>query len=54
MNSRDQVRSYFNLDRQRGVTKEELVEAITHLAFCAGGPSALPAISVAKEAFQAK
>jgi Carboxymuconolactone decarboxylase family len=38
--------------RDNGVTQDELIEAITHLAFYAGWPNALTAISVAKEVFQ--
>ncbi len=37
---------------KNGLTQDELVEAITHLAFYAGWPSAVTAISVAKEVFQ--
>jgi 4-carboxymuconolactone decarboxylase len=36
------------------VKQEELVEAITHLAFYAGWPSAVTAIGVAKEVFEKK
>jgi 4-carboxymuconolactone decarboxylase len=36
------------------LTEEELVEAITHLAFYAGWPSAVTAVSVAKELFETK
>ena len=41
----------FHLRRamENGVTREELVEAITHLAFYAGWPSAMTAIRIAKE-----
>jgi 4-carboxymuconolactone decarboxylase len=35
--------------RKNGVTQEELVETITHLAFYCGWPNAVNAISVAKE-----
>ncbi len=43
----------FHLDyaRQNGVTETELIEAITHLAFYAGWPKAMSAMSVAKEVF---
>ena len=50
MNRPDQLRSYLALARN-GVTEEELVEAITHLAFYAGWPNAVTAIQVAKEVF---
>jgi len=36
------------------LTQEELIETITHLAFYAGWPNAVTAISVAKEAFENK
>ena len=52
MNRPDQLRSHLALARQNGVTQDELIESITHLAFYAGWPSAVTAISVAKEVFQ--
>lgn len=36
---------------QNGVAQEELVEAITHLAFYAGWPRALSALAVARSVF---
>src|SRR3954447_25137681 len=47
MNRPDQLRSHLALARQNGLTQEELVEAITHLAFYSGWPNAATAISVA-------
>ena len=43
----------FHLDRgvENGVTKQELIEVITHLAFYAGWPNAMSAITTAKEVF---
>jgi Uncharacterized homolog of gamma-carboxymuconolactone decarboxylase subunit len=52
MNRPDQLRSHLALAKQNGVTEEELIEAITHLAFYAGWPSAMSAAGVAKEVFQ--
>lgn len=52
MNRPDQLRSHLALARQNGVTEEELSEAITHLAFYAGWPSAMSAAGVAKEVFR--
>ena len=52
MNRPDQLRSHLALARQNGLTEEELVEAITHLAFYAGWPSAVTAVSVAKDVFK--
>jgi 4-carboxymuconolactone decarboxylase len=50
----DQLRSHLIRARDNGLTQEELTEAITHLAFYAGWPSALTAMSVAKEVFEKK
>lgn len=52
MNRPDQLRSHLALAKQNGVTEEELVEAITHLAFYAGWPSAMSAAAVAKDVFR--
>ena len=43
----------FHLKRalENGVTKEELVEAITHLAFYAGWPPASTAVGIARQVF---
>ena len=54
MNRPDQLRSHLALARQNGLTEEELVEAITHLAFYAGWPNAVTAVSVAREVFAKK
>ncbi len=51
MNRPDQLRFHLNFAVQNGVTKEELIEVITHLAFYAGWPSAMSAIMIAKEMF---
>jgi 4-carboxymuconolactone decarboxylase len=37
---------------QNGVTRDELVEAITHLAFYAGWPTASTAIGIARGVFE--
>jgi 4-carboxymuconolactone decarboxylase len=42
------------MTRDYGVTQEELVEMITHLAFYVGWPSAMSAITRAGELFAAK
>lgn len=34
---------------ENGVTKDELIEAITHLAFYAGWPSAVSAVTIARD-----
>lgn len=54
LNRPDQLRSHLRIARQNGLTQEELIEAITHLAFYAGWPSAVTAIGVAKEVFGQK
>ena len=54
LNRPEQLRSHFIRARENGVTQEELVETITHLAFYCGWPSAINAISVAKEVFEKK
>jgi 4-carboxymuconolactone decarboxylase len=54
MNRPDQLRSHLVRARDNGVTQEELVEAMTHLAFYAGWPNALTAITVAKDVFEKK
>ncbi|WP_226472337.1 cupin domain-containing carboxymuconolactone decarboxylase family protein [Dechloromonas denitrificans] len=54
LNRPDQLRSHLALAIQNGLTREELAEAITHLAFYSGWPSAVSAVSVAKEVLPAK
>lgn len=54
LNGPDQLRFHLNFAVQNGVKKEELVEAITHLAFYAGWPNAVSAIMIAKEVFSKK
>jgi 4-carboxymuconolactone decarboxylase len=54
LNRPDQLRSHFVKARENGVTQEELIETITHLAFYAGWPNAVSAIAVAKEVFEEK
>jgi 4-carboxymuconolactone decarboxylase len=38
---------------ENGVTKDELVELITHLAFYAGWPTASSAVTIARKVFEA-
>jgi len=52
LNRLDQLRSHLARARDNGVTQEEVVEVITHLAFYAGWPDAVTAIAVAKDVFQ--
>jgi 4-carboxymuconolactone decarboxylase len=45
LNRPDQLRFHLNYAVQNGVKKEELIEAITHLAFYGGWPNAMSSIS---------
>lgn len=54
MNRPDQLRSHLALARQNGLTQDELIEAITHLAFYSGWPNAVGAVTIAKEVFERK
>jgi len=51
LNRPDQLRSHFRIARENGVSQEELIETITHLAFYTGWPNAVTAIGVAREIF---
>jgi 4-carboxymuconolactone decarboxylase len=48
----DQLVYHLGLARDNGATEEELIEAITHLAFYAGWPKAMAAMAVAKQVFR--
>jgi 4-carboxymuconolactone decarboxylase len=50
----EQMGYHFPLAIENGVTKDELVELITHVAFYGGWPSAMSAILKAKEIFGQK
>lgn len=47
----EQMDFHFPNAIKNGVTEEELVEAITHLAFYVGWPSAMSAVNRAKQLF---
>src|SRR5579863_9752866 len=47
----EQLRSHLLRARDNGLTETELKEVIIHLAFYAGWPRAMSAISVAKQVF---
>ena len=47
----DALTYHLGLARENGVTEAELIEAITHLAFYAGWPRAMAAMTVAKQVF---
>ena len=48
----EQLVFHLGLAKQNGATEEELIEAITHLAFYAGWPKAMSAMAVAKRVFR--
>ena len=47
----EQLTYHLQFARDNGATEEELIEAITHLAFYAGWPKAISAMSVVKQVF---
>ncbi len=51
LNRPEQLRAHLQRARENGVTRDEVVEMITHLAFYAGWPNAINAISMAREVF---
>jgi 4-carboxymuconolactone decarboxylase len=52
LNRTEQLRFHLPRALENGVTKDELVETITHLAFYSGWPTAMSAILLAKELFE--
>ncbi len=50
----DQLKGHTERALANGVTKEEIGELITHLAFYAGWPSAMSAAKVVKQVFEEK
>ena len=51
LNRQEQLRFHLVRAVNNGVKEEELIEAITHLAFYSGWPNAMNAITIAKELF---
>ena len=51
LNRPDQLRFHLAKAVENGVSQQELVEVITHLAFYSGWPGAMSAILIAKELF---
>jgi len=49
LNRTEQLGFHINRALQNGVTRDELIETITHLAFYAGWPCAMSATMIAKE-----
>lgn len=54
LNRPDQLRSHMALGRTNGLSNEEIVETLTHLAFYAGWPNAITAAGVARDVFATK
>jgi 4-carboxymuconolactone decarboxylase len=52
LNRTEQLRGHLGRALDNGVTQDELVELITHLAFYSGWPTAMSAASVAKDVFE--
>jgi 4-carboxymuconolactone decarboxylase len=52
LNRPGQLRSHLARARGNGLTREEVVAAITQLAFYAGWPNAVTAIPIAREVFR--
>lgn len=52
LNRTEQQRGHFARAIANGVTRDELVELITHLAFYSGWPTAMSAAHVAKEVLE--
>jgi 4-carboxymuconolactone decarboxylase len=51
LNRTDQMRSHLRRALANGVTKDELIELMTHLAFYSGWPTSFSAVMIAKEVF---
>ena len=52
MNRSEQLRGHVSRAIDNGVTKDEIVEIITHMAFYSGWPTAMTAAGVAKEVLE--
>lgn len=52
LNRPEQLRHHLQRARENGVSKDEVVEVITHLAFYAGWPNAINAVAIAREVYQ--
>lgn len=50
----EQLEFHIGLALDNGVTKEELIELITHVAFYAGWPASMSALSAARRVFIAR
>ena len=54
MGRAEQLRGHLDRALANGVTRDEIAELITHLAFYAGWPAAMTAAGLAKEVFEAR
>ena len=52
LNRTEQLPYHLQLALENGVTKDEIIELITHLAFYAGWPNAMSAVMLAKRIFE--
>lgn len=50
-NNWEQLEAHLRIGRGNGLTREEVVEALTHLAFYCGWPRALSAITIAQRVY---
>ncbi len=48
----EQMVGHLKLAKENGLSEDELIEAITHLAFYVGWPKAMSAMGVAKKVFR--
>jgi 4-carboxymuconolactone decarboxylase len=54
LNRTEQLPFHLRKALEHGVTQDELVEIITHLAFYSGWPNSMSAVRIAKEVFAKK
>lgn len=52
MNRTEQLKGHLARALDNGVTRDEIAELITHMAFYSGWPTAMTAAGVAKEVFE--
>jgi len=52
LNRPEQLRFHLRLAHENGITKDEVAEVITHLAFYTGWPNAMNAVAIARETFK--
>jgi 4-carboxymuconolactone decarboxylase len=52
LNRTEQLPFHLTRALENGITKDEIIEVITHLAFYSGWPTAMSAVLLAKEVFQ--